>query len=74
MTVRQTARPASTATSRPFNVHNLLHVTNTMANAHALRALGVRTAQRRFVAPWPWVETGLQEAEGSVSVRKAGRA
>ena len=70
----QTARPALTATSKPFNVHNLLHAINIMANVHALRDLGVRIAQRRYVALWPAVETGPQESDRHVNARRVGRA
>ena len=71
---RLTAHPASTATLKPFNVHSSPHAISMMVNVHALLALGVKIAQHRYVALWPEVETGAQEMDRSVSVRRVGRA
>ena len=65
---------ASTATLKPFNVHSSPHAISIMVNVHVLQALGVRIAQHLYVALWPGVETGAQEMDRSVSVRRVGRA
>ena len=70
---RLTAHPASTATLKPFNVHSMPRAISIMVNVHVLQALEVRIARHLYVALWPGVETGAQEMDRSVSVRRVGR-